>query len=96
MTSAHGTQDPPSPGCTLQSSDPVFPFSLEAHANPVPPVSTEKVSHPPGALRRVEDDAGLERPPPLVSWDKVFLRASRLHVWGARALLPEKAHMPRY
>lgn len=96
VTFAHGMQDVPSPGCTLQSQDLVFPFSLEVCANPEPFRSTEKVSRPPGALTRGKEDAGLEHPPPLVSWDEVFLRASHLRTWGARALLPETACVSPY
>nr|XP_035928975.1 polycystic kidney disease protein 1-like 1 [Halichoerus grypus] len=49
---------------------------VEVCANPEPFRSTEKVSRPPGALIRGKEDAGLERPPPLVSWDENILETT--------------------
>lgn len=77
---SHGVLRQPSPGCTLQASDLVFPFSVGARANPTPFRSTEKASGPPGARTRGREDAGLEHPPPLVSRDKVFLRQPPLYL----------------
>ncbi|XP_034882352.1 polycystic kidney disease protein 1-like 1 [Mirounga leonina] len=61
-------------GAALPRASDGVPF--EVCANPEPFRSTEKVSRPPGALTRGKEDAGLEHPPPLVSWDKNILRTT--------------------